>query len=297
MKDQAQNLRDIIRKKNKDSKRMCSAKVMAITSGKGGVGKTNIALNLAIEFNNKGIKTLILDADLGLANIEVLLGIVPKYNLSDVIYGKKIITDIITLGSNEVKFISGGSCIKEITSLTETQIKTFAQNLNLLDKMVDVIIIDAGAGITDNVMTFLGFADEVLLVTTPELTAITDAYALLKVFSERTKKGDINVKLIINKVKDENEGQKIYEKIKKVADKFLNIKIEDLGYLPNDECLEKSVRTGQAVVIKYPKSEVTKELKNMAEKILNIRIDKNSTKGLKMFIELVKNKINIIKDL
>ncbi|HCC08293.1 MAG TPA: hypothetical protein DEP72_09085 [Clostridiales bacterium] len=297
MKDQAQNLRDIIKKKNKEPKRTCSAKVIAITSGKGGVGKTNVALNLAIDFINRGKKTLILDADLGLANIEVLLGIVPKYNLSDVIYGKKIITDIITIGPNEVKFISGGSGIRELTSLTETQIKTFAQNLNLLDKMVDIIIIDTGAGISDTVMTFLGFADEVLLVTTPEPTAITDAYALLKVFSDKIKKGDINVKLVINKVKDENEGQKIFEKIKKVADKFLNIKVEDLGYLPNDECLEKSVRSQEAVIIKYPKSEITIALKKLAEKILNIKTDKSNAKGLKMFIELVKNKINIIKDL
>ncbi|HBY20228.1 MAG: hypothetical protein A2Y24_08860 [Clostridiales bacterium GWE2_32_10] len=295
MKDQAQKLRELINRRNRSTKRTCSAKVVAITSGKGGVGKTNVALNLAIEFNASGKKVIILDGDLGLANIEVLLGTMPKYNLSDVIFGRKIITDIITEGPNDVKFISGGSGIGELTRLTEIQIKNFAQNLNLLDKIVDIIIIDTGAGISDTVMTFLSIADEVILVTTPEPTAITDAYALLKVFSDKVKGNDINIKLVVNRVRDEREGHRVYEKIKKVTDKFLNINMENIGSLPDDENLEKSVRRQQAVIVRYPKSDVSKALKNVSEKILDIKGDVNSNKGLKMFIEIVKNKVNLTK--
>ncbi len=295
MNDQAQKLRDIIKEKSKETKRTCSAKVIAVTSGKGGVGKTNVSLNLAIELKKLGNRVLILDADLGLSNIEVLIGIVPKYSLYDVIYGKKIITEIITEGPEQVKFISGGSGIREITNLTEAQIKNFAQNLTLLDKIVDIIIIDTGAGIADTVMTFLSIADEVLLITTPEPTAITDAYALLKVFSDKIKEGDINLKLVVNRIDALAEGVQIYEKIKKVTEKFLNIHIENLGYLPNDDKLEKSVRSQVPVSIKYPKSEISVAIAEIAEKIINKKTDKRNSKGLKMFIDVLKNKINLTK--
>jgi len=144
-------------------------------------------------------------------------------------------------------------------------------------------------------MTFLSIADEVILVTTPEPTAITDAYALLKVFSDKVKGNDINIKLVVNRVRDEREGHRVYEKIKKVTDKFLNINMENIGSLPDDENLEKSVRRQQAVIVRYPKSDVSKALKNVSEKILDIKGDVNSNKGLKMFIEIVKNKVNLTK--
>ena len=175
--DQAQQLRNIIKQQNMQQH---LARVITVTSGKGGVGKSNMSVNMAIQLGRLGKKVVILDADFGLANVEVMLGTRPRYNMADMIYGRKGIKDIICRGPENIGFISGGSGIKELSNLSKDQISGIVNMMYELDSIADVIIIDTGAGISDAVIDMVLASSEVLLVTTPEPTSITDAYALLK---------------------------------------------------------------------------------------------------------------------
>ncbi|MDE7046348.1 MAG: P-loop NTPase, partial [Acetatifactor sp.] len=175
--DQAEQLRIL---KASQVKSRPLARVMTVTSGKGGVGKSNVAINLAVQFRKMGKRVIILDADFGLANIEIMFGAVPKHNLYDLIYQGKGITDIITEGPMEIGFISGGSGITGMANLSRDYLSYIIQNLTELDAITDIIIVDTGAGISDAVLEFLVACGEVLLVTTQEPASITDAYSLLK---------------------------------------------------------------------------------------------------------------------
>ncbi|WP_058485173.1 MinD/ParA family protein [Defluviitalea phaphyphila] len=268
--DQAENLRRIVNNRiNYDITNSNSSRVITITSGKGGVGKTNVAVNLAVQFQKVGKKVIIIDADFGLANIEVLLGIVPKFNLSDVINGRKNITDIIIKGPQNIKFISGGSGVQDLIRLNKNQLNYFIKNMSLLDEIADIILIDTGAGLTEAVLSFSKAAEEIVLVTTPEPTSITDAYALIKTLYIQDKNAVPNIKLLVNKVDNEKEGLEISNKLKQVSKKFLNIEIEEVGYIPYDRNLIKSVKLQDPVSISFPKSESSKAFKKIANKILN----------------------------
>jgi flagellar biosynthesis protein FlhG len=211
MNDQAEMLRKIVnmksdnRQDNTGSGSDKIARVITVTSGKGGVGKTNITINLALALSKKGLKVAILDADFGLANIDVLFGIIPKYTLLDLIHDEKNIFEILTDGPDNIKFLSGGSGVEELIRIDRKKLRKFVSSISLLDKLFDVILIDTGAGLSQNVMSFIMAADEVLLVTTPEPTAITDAYALVKMVSRRDKKKPINI--IVNKADSVREAE------------------------------------------------------------------------------------------
>ena len=196
--DQAEQLRNIIKANNVAPRPV--ARVITVTSGKGGVGKSNTSINLAIQFRKMGQRVIILDADFGLANIEVMFGAVPKHNLADLIYQGMNIKDIITWGPNEVGFISGGSGIAGMSNLNREHLTYIVQNLAELDAITDVIIVDTGAGISDAVLEFLVASGEILLVTTPEPTSITDSYSLLKALSRHARFSPDNsqVKVIAN---------------------------------------------------------------------------------------------------
>ena len=184
--DQAQQLRNIIKANTMPTSRPL-ARVITVTSGKGGVGKSNTAINLALHFKQLGQRVIILDADFGLANIEIMFGTVPKHNLCDLIYQGKSITEIITWGPGEVGFISGGSGIAGLSNLSREYLTYIIQNLAQLDAIADVIIIDTGAGISDAVLEFLVASGEILLITTPEPTSITDSYSLLKALNRHPR--------------------------------------------------------------------------------------------------------------
>ena len=170
------------------------------------VGKTNIAVNLAIALSNQGKEAIIFDADLGLANIEVLLGVTPKYTLEDLVFNNKSIFDIVSTGPNNIRYISGGSGVEQLAKLNNDHLNKFIYNIGLLDKIADIILIDTGAGLSDNVLNFVMAADEVILVTTPEPTSITDAYALIKMISVRDRK---RIRLIVNRAENEKEAKNI----------------------------------------------------------------------------------------
>ena len=173
--DQASGLRNII----KANQTRPLARVITVTSGKGGVGKSNTAINLAVQFRKMGQRVIILDADFGLANIEIMFGAVPKHNLYDLIYKGMKMEDIITWGPSEIGFISGGSGIAGMSDLSRDYLTYIIQNLAQLDAMADIIIVDTGAGISDAVLEFLVASGEIIVVTTPEPTSITDSYSLL----------------------------------------------------------------------------------------------------------------------
>lgn len=267
--DQAENLRNIIKKQNQIDKG--NARVIAVTSGKGGVGKSSVSINLAVQFTRMGKKVIILDADFGLANIEVMFGVIPQYNMSDLISSGKELNEIITEGPDGIKFISGGSGIARLVNLDKEQIKRLVNKMSELESMADIIIIDTGAGISPAVMEFLVASPETILVTTPEPTSITDSYALLKALSmnEGFRKGETSIKMIANRVSSENEGQNLYEKLNVVVSRFLDINMTYLGIIPMDNNIVKAVMKQKPVSIIYPASASSKHFEEIAEKIMN----------------------------
>lgn len=265
--DQAEQLRII--KASKHSRPL--ARVITVTSGKGGVGKSNTAINLAIQFRKMGKRVIILDADFGLANIEIMFGAVPKHNLCDLIYQGKNIREIITWGPMEVGFISGGSGIAGMSNLSRDYLSYIIQNLVQLDSIADIIIVDTGAGISDAVLEFLVASGEILLVTTPEPTSITDSYSLLKAlyrhprFTEETTK----VKMIANRVEKEEEGEVLFSKLNAVVARYLKVPMTYLGCVPEDVHLSRAVMQQVPVSLQNPGARSTAAYERIAQRLLD----------------------------
>ncbi len=291
MRDQAERLREKIENikmkqlelVNNDEQSQKHAKILTVTSGKGGVGKTNISVNIAIALSQMGQKVIILDVDFGLANIDVLFGIFTKNSLVDIIHNDKNILEVLTDGPNGVKFLSGGSGVEDLIKLDRFQLERLIKNLALLDKLYDFIIIDTGAGLSENVMSFVMAADDVILITTPEPTAITDAYALIKTVSNRDKHKDI--KVIINRAETSKEADDVYNKLSMVSEKFLSLKLTKLGFILNDDSVVKAVKLQEPFFLSYPKSEATKQIKTLAERLMQVEeiMEDNRGKGVKAF--------------
>ena len=270
--DQAEQLRNIIKAQNAQPRPV--ARVMTVTSGKGGVGKSNTSINLAIQFRKMGQRVIILDADFGLANIEVMFGAVPKHNLADLIYQGKSIKDIITWGPMDVGFISGGSGIASMSNLSREHLTYIIQNLAQLDAITDIIIIDTGAGISDAVLEFLVASGEILLVTTPEPTSITDSYSLLKALARHSRFSTDNsqVKMIANKVENAEEGQALYNKLNAVVARYLKLPVEYLGAVPEDNLLSKAVMQQMPVSIQSPGAKSALAYEAIAHTLMNKEI-------------------------
>lgn len=249
--DQAEQLRNIVKQQNKKQR---SARVITVTSGKGGVGKSNVSVNLAIQMSRLGKRAVILDADFGLANIEVMLGMRTQYNLADMMFRGKDVKDIICTGPEDIGFISGGSGLREMTNLNKDQILSLVRTMYELDHYADVVIIDTGAGISDTVIELVASSSEVLLVATPEPTSITDAYALLKTLHRHDgfEAGSTSIKMIGNRIQSYEEGKELYLKLNTVVNKFLGMEMEYLGAIPYDEYLPRAVMQQQPVSLAYP---------------------------------------------
>jgi flagellar biosynthesis protein FlhG len=278
MIDQAEKLRDIVNNKKRESNDSSSqevnhlfpepnavghAKVITITSGKGGVGKTSVTVNLAIALSQRGYRVVIIDADLGLSNIDVVFGIVPKYSLLDLVNCNKGILDILCEGPNNIKFISGGSGVQELINLDKNSLENFIANMSLLDHIADFILVDTGAGLSNTVMDFVISAEEVILVVTPEPTSITDAYAVVKTVARMKK--DCNINVLINRADSENEAKNVYNNFSTVAERFLSMKLNAIGYLPYDHSFTKSVKMQKPYILNYPKSNTSKLISDIAE--------------------------------
>lgn len=262
--DQAESLRNIIKMNGQPQRPL--ARVITVTSGKGGVGKSNAAINLAIQFRQMGQRVIILDADFGLANIEIMFGAVPKHNLCELIYQGKNIKEIITWGPGDVGFISGGSGIAGLSNLSRDYLVYIIQNLAELDAIADIVIVDTGAGISDAVLEFLVASGEILLVTTPEPTSITDSYSLLKALNRHPRFSTemSQIKVIANKVEDGDEGRSLFTKLNAVVTRYLKLPITYLGSVPQDQNLSKAVMQQMPVSLANPNAKSAKAYQRIA---------------------------------
>lgn len=276
--DQAQQLRNIIKANNTPARPL--ARVITVTSGKGGVGKSNTAINLAIWFQKMGQRVIILDADFGLANIEIMFGTVPQHNLCDLLYQGKSITDIITWGPNQIGFISGGSGIVGLSNLSRDYLIYIIQNLAQLDAIADVIIIDTGAGISDAVLEFLVASGEILLVTTPEPTSITDSYSLLKALNRhpRFSREESKIKVIANRVEKTEDGQALFNKLNAVVSRYLKLPITYLGAVPKDERLSEAVMQQMPVSLQNPGAKSSRSFEMIAAQLMNKELNQDVKK-------------------
>lgn len=230
--DQAEKLRSVVKLKKQNYKP--DARVITVTSGKGGVGKSNVAVNLAVQMQKMGKRVLVFDADFGLANVEVMFGAIPKYNLADVIYHGKQITEIISEGPMGIGFVSGGTGVTGLGNLTDEQISYLLHCFGELDQMADVILVDTGAGIANHVLEFVLASPEVLVVTTPEPTSLTDSYSLLKSLYRNPKfdREYTKISVLSNRVTSAAEGRGVYDKLNTVVGQFLEGEITYAGMIP-----------------------------------------------------------------
>ncbi|HXI54461.1 MAG TPA: MinD/ParA family protein [Polyangia bacterium] len=255
-------------------------KVFALTSGKGGVGKTNIAANLATLAAKSGKRVLVIDADLGLANIEIILGLKPRYHLGDLLAGHRTLDEVLVKGPHGICLLPAGSGVQSLTHLTDQQKMQFVSALDPLEDLFDVVFIDSGAGIGENVLFFVGAAQEAILVVSPEPTSLVDAYATVKVLSQQA--GVRNFSVIVNPVVDELPARGIFQKLTAVTSRFLTAQIRHLGYIPRDENFHRAIMAQRAIVDLFPSSPASRALTSIAERLFAESAQPKLESGLKV---------------
>ncbi|MFO7839460.1 MAG: MinD/ParA family protein [Desulfosalsimonadaceae bacterium] len=261
-------------------KRLKAARVMSVTSGKGGVGKTICVANLALIMARQGYRVLVIDADLGLANIDLYFGLSPKFNLNHFFGGEKSLKEILVSAPEGIQVLPAGSGVQRYTNLEASQKLSLMEGLDLLHDRFDVVLIDTEAGISENVTYFNVAAQEILVVTTPEPTAISDAYALMKLLS--TRFDEKRFQLIVNSVSSENEALDVYHKLILVSSRFIDISIDFLGAIPLDKRFTDSVRRQQTLVELYPKAKSSLAFENLVEN-MDLASEKQTLKGSQQF--------------
>lgn len=294
MEEQAEGLRELVNgnfteKKKTNSKGEHSTRIIAITSGKGGVGKTNIAVNMAIAYAQLGKKVILIDGDLGMANVNVLLNVVPQYNLMHVINKKKTMKEIILDTEFGIKFIAGANGFSKIANLNVEELEYFAKQFSTLGN-ADIIIIDTGAGIANNVLQFVAAADEVYVVTTPEPTAITDAYGIIKIITTEIVDRQVNLKLLVNRVHSADEGRRIADRIITIVGQFLGYKVDYIGFVYDDPAVQASVIRQKPFMIVNPTSKPSSCLKHVVGKIEKTETPENE--GVSNFLKKFLSKKN-----
>ncbi|MBV4424050.1 MinD/ParA family protein [Clostridium tyrobutyricum] len=270
MLDQAEQLRKLVKKskKNYETNNQKRPVILTITSGKGGVGKSNFVVNTAICLQKMNKKVLIFDADIGMGNDDVLMGFLPKYSVYDIIFKGKNIEDVVIEGPFGIKLLPGGTGISKLNEITEEQRDNFIKMLSKLED-IDYIIMDTGAGINKSVLGFITCCDYLFVVTTPEPTAITDAYSLIKVVDYFKIKNSASI--IINKVFDNIEGEKVFNKFNAAVNRFLSINLNYLGCISEDRKLVQAVKNQVPVVINFPSSAASEDIRNIVQKLLGVK--------------------------
>jgi len=258
-----------------------NSRVIAIASGKGGVGKTNLAVNLALSLARRGLNVALLDADLGTANVDVVLGIQPRYHLQHVVTGQKTLAEIIVEGPYGLQIIPGASGLPDLVDLPDAQREALLRSLLVLNGRVDVMLIDTGAGVGRNVVQFVLAAGEALLVTTPEPTAIVDAYALMKVLAGYQLPVAIN--LVINCVRNRPEGDTTVRKLAAVAEQFLGRRVHALGALPYDPSVLEAVRAQVPFVQSRPRSPISQAIQRIGEQLCMIPSETQDSSAIGRF--------------
>jgi flagellar biosynthesis protein FlhG len=266
MEDQAQKLRELMKAKPAAAPVVKKTRVITVASGKGGVGKTNMSVNLAIAYARLGKRVIIMDADLGLANVNILLNIIPKYNLYHVIRKQKTMREIMVDTDYGIQMIAGASGFSKIANLSEEERQSFITELYTLSN-ADIIIIDTSAGVSSNVLSFIAAADDAIIITTPEPTAITDAYGIIKIIATEVENLNIGLKLVVNRVKNVTEGRKIAERIINISGQFLNLKVEYLGCVYEDPIVQSSVLKQRPFMVQDPKSKAAISVQHLVSRI------------------------------
>ncbi|MFA6851223.1 MAG: MinD/ParA family protein [Selenomonadaceae bacterium] len=298
MDDQAARLRSLVESRNVSNDMApyeinyglepmeSMTRIIAVTSGKGGVGKTNLTVNLAIAMGMAGKRVLIIDADLGMGNVDVILGTASKYSLMNLLQEDILLEDVMLQGPYGVNYISGGSGMEHIADFSITERERLMQKLYECEKLADIILVDTGAGLGKNVLDFIVAADEVVLLTTPEPTALTDAYAVMKAYSHYAVQK--NMKLIVNRVYDESESQEVVSKLKRTSDKFLQMTIDFLGYIYEDRNMMNAVKQQIPLLVSYPNTVSAKCIRAIANSLLygkKVRVKKGWRGFLQKFID------------
>lgn len=266
MQDQASRLRNIARK-TANVNRIGLSRVLAVTSGKGGVGKSNMSTNLAIAMAQYGKRVLLIDFDLGLANIDILFGIYPQYTLKDVLRGKKELIDVIVDGPEGLMIIPASSGVEEMVNLSHSQKERLIKDLGQLKKDIDLVVVDTGSGIYSDVVRMLVAANEIVIIATPEPTSITDAYAVIKVISRHKKYP--RIRLLINMCKNVIDAKNTGKKITEASKRFLNVDIKEVFAVPYDQHVERAVRSQKPFLILYPDAVVSSNIRKIAGNILS----------------------------
>ncbi len=288
MVDQAQQLRNLVKKSNKvpfkrEQFKVNLSRVIAVASGKGGVGKTNFVANVGITMSRLGKRVIIVDADLGLANVDLVFGISSKYHLGHVISGEKKLSEIVIDAPEGVKIVAGGAGIAELANMSDADRVRFIGSLGELEDMADIILIDTSAGISNNVLGFVLAADEVVIITTTEPTAIRDAYGVIKVLAREGR--EVDMKLVVNMVDDEEEAEDVANRIKMVVSQFLGSNIEYIGYILRDSSVQRAVLQSEPFAIAFPKAKATRCVADIAGKLVHLESEGRARgKGIKSFL-------------
>lgn len=264
-----------------------SVRVVAVSSGKGGVGKTNLSVNLALALSAQGQKVVLLDADLGLGNVDVLLGLYPSYNLSHVFRSEATLDEVMVRGPHDLRIVPAGSGLKELTDLTPAAHAGLVSAFSSMTEGVDTMLIDTGAGISSNVMFYARAAQEVIVVVCDEPASITDAYALAKVLSDSY--GVRRFHIVANMVADHAHGRKLFEKLARVADRFLNVDLDFMGAVPHDEYLKRAVRAQRGVVEAFPLAKSAVAIRELAETLRGWPPTQGPSGYVEFFVEQLVN--------
>lgn len=267
--------------KNSNSLNMPATRVLSVTSGKGGVGKTAVVSNVAVALAKQGKKVLIIDADLGLANVDVVLGLAPPYNLNHFFNGERTLEEVMVEGPHGLKILPAGSGVQQFTRLDGQLKMRLIDSLDALDEQFDVVLIDTEAGISDNVTYFNVAAQDILVVTTPEPTAITDAYALMKLLS--TQYHQKRFLLAVNAVREPDEGLDVFEKLTMVSGRYLDISLDYLGCIPFDRKMHDSVRLQQVMVDMAPEHKISRAFIELAEGLIDTPMNTQAQGTLQFF--------------
>ena len=268
-----------IRKMNK----MNPVRVIAVTSGKGGVGKTNLSVNLGLALSELGRRVALLDADMGLANVDVLLGMYPKFNLSHVLKGEKTLTEIIVQGPSGLKVIPASSGLQHMSDLSTVEQAAIIRAFSDFDQDLDVLIVDTAAGISPSVVNFARACQEVIVVVCDEPTSLTDAYAFIKLLNRDY--GLRRFHILTNMVSSAQQGQALFQKLTKVTDRYLDVALNFAGAIPYDDYLRKAVQQQNPVIAAYPRSKASLALKNVARQINSWPLKIQAGGYLEFFVE------------
>jgi len=281
MVDQAEDLKTLMRAKDLNIESSKRTRVITISSGKGGVGKTNFAVNLGIAFSKLGKKVIVMDADLGLANVNVCLGIIPKFNLFHLIKKQKMMKDIIIDTKFGIQIVAGASGFSKIANLSDDERRNLIREIDTLS-YADIIIVDTGAGVSKNVISFIMAADEAIIITTPEPTAITDAYGIIKIIATEISNPSLDIKLVVNRINSYSEGRKVAERVINIAGQFLNIKVDNLGFIFEDSLVAQSVIKQTPFIYVDENSKASMSIKHIVSRLEGIRFKEGS--GIKNFL-------------